>query len=85
MYRVQFTDEAVRDLERLDPGVRRRILARLERLSGHAEEVQHQPLTGSLAGLYKLRVGDCRVLYDLLREERVILVHAIGHRRDIYR
>ena len=85
MYRVQFADAAERDLERLDPPVRRRILARLEWLSDHADQMRHQQLGGPLAGLFKLRVGDYRILYDLYGDDRVILVHAIGHRRDIYR
>ena len=37
------------------------------------------------AGLYNLRVGDYRVLYEILHGEQTIVIHAIGHRRDIYR
>jgi len=47
-----------------------------------------EALSGDLKGLkgfYKLRVGDYRVIYEILYEERTIVVHAIGHRRDIYR
>ena len=85
MYRVQFAQEAERDLQRLDPQVRMRILTRLDWLSEHAEQVQHRPLTGPLAGLFKLRLGDFRILYDVFNNDRIIFVHAIGHRRDIYR
>ncbi len=40
---------------------------------------------GDLAGLYKLRVGDYRVIYEVLWDEETIVIHAIGHRREIYR
>lgn len=44
-----------------------------------------EALTGEFEGLFKLRVGDYRVVYELIHEEKLILIHAIGHRRDIYR
>ena len=45
----------------------------------------HKRLTGPLAGLCKLREGDYRIIYQVLHNEETIVVHAIGHRRDIYR
>jgi len=47
--------------------------------------IRLEALTGELAGLYKLRVGDYRVIYEVLWEEETIVIHAIGHRREIYR
>ena len=44
-----------------------------------------EPLTGELTGLFKARVGDYRVIYELLHDEHLLIIHAIGHRRDIYR
>jgi mRNA interferase RelE/StbE len=78
-------EEAERDLQRLDSAIARRVVNRLAWLAANAESVRHEPLTGDLAGLWKLRVGDYRVLYDLVHQEKVILVHAVGHRREIYR
>ena len=43
------------------------------------------PLKGDLAGLYKLLEGSHRIIFEVLRTERTIIVHAIGHRRDIYK
>jgi mRNA interferase RelE/StbE len=34
---------------------------------------------------YRLRVGDYRVLYEVMDGQLVILVVAVGHRREIYR
>lgn len=69
----------------MNPPLRRRIAARLDWLSVNAEHVQHQALAGPLANLYNLRAGDYRILYDIVHDQRLILVHAVGHRRDIYR
>lgn len=83
-WHVRLLDAAEADLARLDRSVARRVVARLYWLAEHAGEVRHAPLAGNLKGLYKLRHSDWRVLYELLESENVIVVHAIGNRRDIY-
>ena len=35
--------------------------------------------------LYRLRVGDYRVVYEVIRDERAIIIHYVRHRRDVYR
>jgi len=36
-------------------------------------------------GVYRLRVGDYRVLYEIHDDQVFVLVLAIGHRREVYR
>jgi mRNA interferase RelE/StbE len=78
-------DTAIRELERLDKPAGRRIAARIRWLSANLDSVKPDDLAGDLAGLYKLRVGDYRVVYEIVRDEECIVVHAVGHRREIYR
>ena len=85
MYRIRLLDEAIRDLARLDKPVARRVVERLNWLAGDLRSVKPEALTGDLAGLLKLRVGDYRVIYEVLHSERTLIVHAVGHRRDVYR
>ncbi|MBM4121864.1 MAG: type II toxin-antitoxin system RelE/ParE family toxin [Nitrospira sp.] len=85
MYRVRLLDAASKDLARLDKSVARRIIQRIERLADNLEELQLEALTGELEGLFKLRVGDYRVVYELIHDEKLVMIHAIGHRREIYR
>ena len=42
------------------------------------------PLTGELKGLWRYRVSDYRILCEFKNNELLILVVAVGHRRDIY-
>ncbi len=42
-------------------------------------------LAGNLSGLNKLKVGDYRALYEINHNKKVITVHKIGHRWDIYK
>lgn len=60
-------------------------MKRLSLLTERFESIRPEPLAGELAGFYKLRVGDYRVVYEVIRVEHAIMVHRIGHRRDIYR
>ena len=85
MYRIRIIPAATRDLERLDKPVARRIAERINWLAAHLDDIRPEPLTGNLAGFYKFRVGDYRVVYEILSTESVILIHQIEHRRDIYR
>lgn len=85
MYRIHFAAEAERDLAKLDPSVRSRILKRLLQFEQNAEHTRHLALKGTLTDLFKLRIGDYRVLYDLIPTDQVILVHEIKHRREVYR
>ena len=43
-----------------------------------------KPLTGNLSGLWALRFGKFRALYQIRREELVVLVIKLGHRKSIY-
>lgn len=85
MYRLRILDAAVQDLKALDRQVASRIVKRIHWLAENFNSLKPQALTGSLADLYKLRVGDYRVIYEVIRSESLIVVHAIGHRREIYR
>jgi len=84
-YAIRFLDAAQRDLARLDKPIARRILARLEWLTVNFEALTPKPLTGNLSGLYKLRVGDYRVIYEPLYAEHSLMVHLIDHHRQVYR
>jgi mRNA interferase RelE/StbE len=65
--------------------VAKRIVDRLEWLSSNLDSTKLFPLKRDLAGLFKLREGSYRIIFEVLRTERTIIVHAIGHRRDVYK
>jgi mRNA interferase RelE/StbE len=85
MYELRFLVSALDDLRRLDKSMSRRILLRLEWLVTHFEEIRPEPLSGEFAELNKFRVGDYRLIYQIVSAESAIMIHAVGHRREIYR
>jgi len=85
VYHIRVLEEASRELARLDKPVGRRIAERVNWLAANLDSIRPEALTGDLIGLYKLRVGDYRVIYEVIRNEKTIVIHAVGHRREIYR
>jgi len=85
MYQVKFTRRAENDLSSLDKSVAQRILKRLKWLAENFEQIRPTPLTGEWKGVFKLRVGDYRVLYTYDREDRKIVVHFVRHRSEVYK
>ncbi|MFU8868301.1 type II toxin-antitoxin system RelE family toxin [Natronococcus sp.] len=78
---VEYTEQAIGHLENLDPQVADRVMNkvdeatdwtehRLERLSGYP--------------YYKLRAGDYRAIITWNRDDNILIVEAIGHRRNVY-
>lgn len=84
-YAVEFQAEAIDDLARLDTAIVRQVRNRLDGLAENAETMRHRMLSGRLRGLFRLRIGDYRLLYTLDRENRTIVVRAVRHRSEIYR
>jgi mRNA interferase RelE/StbE len=85
MYTVRLLKPASRGLERLDKAIATRVVRRMRWLAENLDSIKPEPLKGRLRGLYKVREGDYRIAYEILQGERVIIVHLIGHRRDIYK
>ena len=85
MYAIRILEQASRDLARLDKPVGCRIAERINWLSDNLNHIRPEPLRGDLIGLYKFRIGHYRVIYEIIHEEKTIVIHAVGHRREIYR
>lgn len=85
MYSALLLPAARQDLAALDASVARRMGSRLNWLCEHFEQIKPEPLTGSLAGLFRFRVGDYRIVYEIVSAEKVLRAYRIRHRRDVYK
>ena len=82
-YSVRLKPSADRALSKLARDVQARILGKLEQLAENpypagVEKMREEPG-------YRVRVGDFRIVYDVLHNELTVFVIRIGHRREIYR
>lgn len=83
-YSVEFRPEARDALRRLSKPAAQRILNKIKWLAENFDTVSHESLTGEFRGLFKLRIGDYRVIYSSNPAGHLVIVHLIGHRRNIY-
>ena len=79
-YSVVQTPKFERNFRKLRSELQRRISEQI--LSLEDQPLNGKPLHGQLKGLFSLRVGEYRVIYEI-HEQRIIL-HTVGHRRSIY-
>jgi mRNA interferase RelE/StbE len=79
---LRFTRTAEKELRRLDPPVRVRVIAALDRLGADDRSLDVRRLTGS--DHFRLRVGDWRVIFDYDRATRTILVRHVLPRGRAY-
>ena len=84
-YDVEFTSNAKSDLGRLDAKITRRVLEKLDWLADNLDVVGQKALTAPLKGMFKLRCGDYRVIYDCDRSRRRITVFRVQHRSEVYK
>lgn len=79
-----FSERADRDLGKLPPEVRKRIVSKLEFVcKNDIVLLNSKQLVGSLGGFYRLRVGDYRIIFDCLDSNQILILR-VGHRKDIY-
>ena len=83
-YSVVFARSARKELQNLDPPVARRILKQIETLVANPRPSGVAKLEGA-NDLWRVRVGEWRVVYRISDRERLVDVIAVRHRRDAYR
>ncbi|MFJ2368251.1 type II toxin-antitoxin system RelE/ParE family toxin [Microbacterium sp. NPDC087665] len=82
-YSVELTSAAAKEIRKLDPSIRRRILYGISAL----ERDPRPPGVRKLAGFgdaWRIRIGDYRVLYEVVDSRVIVTVFRIAHRRDVY-
>ena len=83
-YRVLFKPSVEKDLGKLSKDLVSRVLKRIEMLLEQPYPKQAAKLEGAEA-LYRLRVGDYRIIYSVDTRHRRIMIHYVRHRREVYR
>jgi mRNA interferase RelE/StbE len=88
-YEVRLSSAATRQLRKLDPKEQDGIRAALERIAGRPIGGRGGKALKMIHGrndrFFRLRVGDYRVMFDVIETDQVILVFGVVHRRDLER
>jgi len=85
-WRIEFSRRAQREFDSLDKTVQKRIENFTDRISKLDDpKMRGEMLQGPLAGLWKYRIGDYRLICQIIDNILTVLVIDIGHRREIYK
>lgn len=83
MFKVILKKRVHKQLKKLDKDLVKQIFDTLDRLSNDPYS-SSDPLKGRLKGGWKFRIADYRIIYEVQHKQLIIMVVAIGHRKDIY-
>lgn len=85
MYEVVLSAEAQKIYASADQALAKKIARCFEQLEQSPRYHPNiKPLKGVLAGYYRYRIGDYRVIYQVDDETNQVLVFTIVHRREAY-
>ena len=85
-YKVEFGEKAFEDFSKLDGSVKKQIQKYIDKLSTREDpRTLGEQLQENLSAYWKFRVGDYRLVAEIKDDILIILMLAVGHRRDIYK
>lgn len=85
MYKVDLSKSAQKFYQKAERPLARKLARCFEQLENDPRHHSNiKPLTGKLAGQYRYRVGDYRVIYRIDDEQSLVAVFKIAHRSDAY-
>ncbi|MCV4230536.1 type II toxin-antitoxin system RelE/ParE family toxin [Virgibacillus sp. LDC1] len=85
-YKATFSSEAEKSLGKIDRTIARRIFVALEQLCNDPfNNPNTKKMKGKEGNIYRLRVGNYRIIYEVLNNELIVFVVRIGPRGDIYK
>ena len=87
VWQIKFEPKALKELKKLDQPTQKRILNYIQKQISSAQNprISGKALTGNKQGLWRYRVGDYRIVCQIIDEELIIVVIKVGHRRSVYK
>lgn len=82
MYKIVFTNRAIKDLEKIEKATKLRIAKKLKEYAKEPLKYARK-LIDFRIGSYRFRVGDYRIIFDI--DNHTIVILRVGHRKSIYR
>lgn len=84
LYQIEFSRQADRQFRNLPSQTQQRLKSKIDSLASTPRPHGSEKLS-SFDQLYRIRVGDYRIVYAVEDNRLVVLVVTVGHRREVYR
>ena len=85
MYSITIKKSAAKELEHLPGNILKKVTHEIYQLAGNPRPTGSKKLKGSSENLWRIRIGDYRVVYLIEDTVKIIDIRKVGHRKDIYR
>ncbi|PCI25118.1 hypothetical protein COB57_02790 [Candidatus Peregrinibacteria bacterium] len=88
MYQVQYTKKSISELKKLPKETAKRILDKIQFFTEQLEPLSFaKSLKNPVYGMYRFRIGDYRVIFDMNEEGELIILYVLSvkHRKDVYK
>ena len=82
-YRLAFKPDVLADLVSLEKDFAQRLFDKTKWLASNVANLPHESIAPDLPGLAKYAVGDWRIFYSIDRDDHVLIVHGIIHRKEL--
>jgi mRNA interferase RelE/StbE len=83
-YQVILSKRAKKQVRKLDPDIRKQILDAATKLGFNPRPQNSKRLKGKYKGLWRVRSGNYRIIYEIEEQKLLITVIRVGHRKNIY-
>jgi len=84
MYRIEWKPSALKELTHIDRHAIPRIIQTVERLSKNPFPCGFRRLQG-IEHTYRIRVGEYRIVYQVVKNRLIVTIVRVRHRKDAYR
>ena len=84
IYKIEWKRSALKELEKLPRPMISKVVSAVDNLSSNPFPPGVRKLVGT-EDIYRIRVGDYRVLYNIIENKLVIEIIRVRHRKDVYR
>lgn len=82
MFSVEWSEEALKQLKKLDKTIAKRIVDKTDNI----RDVPHHFLERMVGtDMWKLRIGDYRILIQIIEKGKKLFVVTVGHRKNVYK
>lgn len=83
-YTIELSRKAERDFKGFDKALQKRLKTKIDSLAKNPRPSGVKKLEGE-EDLYRVRVGDYRIIYQIQDDKLIILVVKIGDRKEVYK
>ncbi len=83
-FTIEFRPAAAREFKKLPHTAKERLGEEIEKLAENPRPPSVKKMAGA-ENLWRVRVGDYRIIYEIQDARLIVLIVTIGHRREVYR